>query len=153
VNKNNNHDSVFAPFFPATDETVISPLSSAVKKKSKEESNPINTKEVAFVHGHYGADTHVVALGLAARKAALVPMSADPEVELGREAKQRRLPRSSTTGSASYRQQVLQVLVRVCDAGQVHEVLVQRPLIADRLVVLARGLKFRDGLDQRRVLV
>ena len=50
-------------------------------------------------------------------------------------------------------QKILQVLIGVCDGGQVHQVPVQRPLVLNRLADLAHALVVRDGLDDRRVFV
>ena len=51
------------------------------------------------------------------------------------------------------REKILQVLVRVGDGGEVHEVPVQRPLVLHRLRDLAHPLVLGDGLDDGRVLV
>ena len=51
------------------------------------------------------------------------------------------------------RQEILQVLIRVGDGGEVHEVPVQRPLVLHRLCDLSHPLVLRDGLYDRRVLV
>ena len=51
------------------------------------------------------------------------------------------------------RQKILQVLIGVCDGGQVHQVPVQRPLVLNRLADLAHALVLRDGFDDRRIFV
>ena len=51
------------------------------------------------------------------------------------------------------RQEILQVLIRVGDGGEVHEVPVQRPLVLHRLGDLSHSLVLCDGPDDRRVLV
>ena len=51
------------------------------------------------------------------------------------------------------REEILQVLVRVGDGGEVHEVPVQRPLVLHRLRDLAHSLVLGYGLDDGRVLV
>ena len=51
------------------------------------------------------------------------------------------------------RQQILQVLIRVGDGGEIHEVPVQRPLVLHRLGDLPHSLVLCDRLDDGRVLV
>ena len=51
------------------------------------------------------------------------------------------------------REKILQVLIRVGDGREVHEVPVQRPLVLHRLRDLAHSLVLGYGLDDGRVLV